>query len=43
MTWGSGVYSNTICIDGEGTFTWGSGGTFDFQHAKVPITVIGRR
>jgi hypothetical protein len=28
----------TIRIDGEGTFTWGSGGTFDFQHAKVPIT-----
>ncbi|MBL8217100.1 MAG: hypothetical protein JNK87_40645 [Bryobacterales bacterium] len=33
---GEVIYS--IRIDGEGTFTWGSGGTFDFQHAKVPIT-----
>jgi hypothetical protein len=33
---GEVIYS--IRIDGEGTFTWGSGGTFDFQHSKVPIT-----
>jgi hypothetical protein len=35
---GLGGVIYTIRIDGEGTFTWGSGGTFDFQHAKVPIT-----
>jgi len=35
---GLGEVIYTIRIDGEGTFTWGSGGTFDFQHAKVPIT-----
>ncbi|MBL8221038.1 MAG: hypothetical protein JNL62_17525, partial [Bryobacterales bacterium] len=35
---GLGAVIYTIRIDGEGTFTWGSGGTFDFQHAKVPIT-----
>jgi len=39
---GAAIY--TIRIDSEGkggaadTFTWGSGGTFDFQHSKVPIT-----
>lgn len=35
---GLGEVIYTVRIDGEGTFTWGSGGTFDFQHAKVPIT-----
>jgi hypothetical protein len=35
---GLGEVIYTIRIDGEGTFTWGSGGTFDFQHEKVPIT-----
>lgn len=35
---GLGEVIYTIRIDGEGTFTWGSGGTFDFQHANVPIT-----
>jgi len=35
---GLGAVLYSIRIDGEGTFTWGSGGTFDFQHAKVPIT-----
>ncbi len=35
---GLGEVIYTIRIDGEGTFSWGSGGTFDFQHAKVPIT-----
>jgi hypothetical protein len=35
---GLGEVIYTIRIDGEGTFTWGSGATFDFQHAKVPIT-----
>jgi hypothetical protein len=35
---GLGEVIYTIRIDSEGTFTWGSGGTFDFQHAKVPIT-----
>lgn len=41
---GLGAVIYTIRIDSVGagsapdTFTWGSGGTFDFQHAKVPIT-----
>lgn len=35
---GLGEVIYTIRIDGAGTFTWGSGGTFDLQHAKVPIT-----
>jgi hypothetical protein len=35
---GLGAIIYTIQIDGAGTFKWGSGGTFDFQHAKVPIT-----
>ncbi len=35
---GLGEVIYTIRIDGEGTFTWGSGATFDFQHANVPVT-----
>lgn len=35
---GLGEVIYTIRIDAEGSFTWGSGGTFDFQHEKVPIT-----
>ena len=35
---GLGEVIYTVRVDGEGTFTWGSGGTFDLQHSKVPIT-----
>ena len=38
---GLGETLYTIQIDGGGspdTFKWGSGGTFDIQHTKVPIT-----
>jgi hypothetical protein len=33
---GSIIY--TVHVDGENTFRWGSGGTFDYQHERVPIT-----
>jgi len=36
LSLGEVIYS--IRIDGTGTFSWGSGGTNQFQHERVPIT-----